>query len=520
MSSSTHPSRNVTTLGLLFGAVIFGMVLAGGFDLSARGSAAPVAAAASATATPAGEAPAQIRGGTSYLPSFADLAEKVLPAVVSIEAQTIEKADARRIPGHGGSQDPFQFFFGPRGGQPQGENNREYRSDSGGSGFVVSADGFVVTNNHVIEGATKLRVRLEDRYYDATVKGADPATDLALLKIEVGRPLAFLPLGDSDRLRQGDYVMAIGNPLLLDHTVTVGVVSAKGRAIGLTRDTSFENFIQTDAAINRGNSGGPLVNLAGEVVGIATAMNGGAENIGFAVPVSTLKAVLPQLKEKGKVSRGYIGVNITNIDFDRAQAFGLADAGGALVTQVVDGSPAAKAGVEHGDVVLSVDGRKVKETRDLIDYVSAQGPGKKVELEILRDGKRMQRTVELSERQEADEVPEAATPDDAGKRGFGWLGLQYQDLTPALRQSLGLPGSVEGVLIRDVAASSPLYDEGMAEGDLILEVNGQATTSVKEFEALVGAAPSGSFLRLYLRRANPQGQGSRQVNYFAIVRVP
>lgn len=291
MSSSTHPSRTVTTLGLLFGAVIFGMVLAGGLDLSAKGAAAPAATAASAVASPAGEAPSQARGGTAYLPSFADLAEKVLPAVVSIEAQTIEKADARRIPGHGGSQDPFQFFFGPRGGQPQGDDNREYRSDSGGSGFVVSADGYVVTNNHVIEGATKLRVRLEERYYDATVKGADPATDLALLKIEVGRPLAFLPLGDSDRLRQGDYVMAIGNPLLLDHTVTVGVVSAKGRAIGLTRDTSFENFIQTDAAINRGNSGGPLLNVLGELIGVNSAIRNDAQNIGFAIPVDRKSVV-------------------------------------------------------------------------------------------------------------------------------------------------------------------------------------------------------------------------------------
>ena len=519
MSSSPHPSRNVTTFGLLFGAVIFGMVLASGLDLSATGAAAPVPVAADAAAAPAGDASAQLRGGPSYLPSFADLAAKVVPSVVAIEAQTIEKADARRIPGHGGSQDPFQFFFGPRGGQPEADPNREYRSDSGGSGFVVSADGYVVTNNHVIEGATKLRVRLEERYYDATVKGTDPATDLALLKIEAGRPLAFLPLGDSDRMRQGDYVMAIGNPLLLDHTVTVGVVSAKGRSIGLTRDSSFENFIQTDAAINRGNSGGPLVNLAGEVIGIATAMNGGAENIGFAVPVSTLKAVLPQLKEKGKVSRGYIGVNITNIDFDRAQAFGLSEAGGALVTQVVDDSPAAKAGVEHGDVVLSVDGRKVKETRDLIDYVSAQGPGKKVELEILRDGKTLRRTVELTERQ-ADAATETETKEDPGSRGFGWLGLEYQDLTPALRQSLGLAGTVEGVMVREVSATSPLYDEGVAEGDLILEVNGQPTPNVKEFEALVGGVPSGSFLRLYLRRISRQAPGGRPVNYFAIVRVP
>ncbi len=522
MSSSMHPSRNVTTFGLLFGAVIFGMVLAGGLDLSTTGAAAPLAplaAAADSSASSAAEASATARVGGIYMPSFADLAAKVLPAVVSIEAQTIEKADARRIPGHGGSQDPFQFFFGPKGGQPQGDADREYRSDSGGSGFVVSADGYVVTNNHVIDGATKLRVRLEERYYDATVKGTDPATDLALLKIEAGRPLAFLALGDSERMRQGDYVMAIGNPLLLDHTVTVGVVSAKGRSIGLTRDPSFENFIQTDAAINRGNSGGPLVNLAGEVIGIATAMNGGAENIGFAVPVNTLKAVLPQLMEKGKVSRGYIGVNITNIDFDRAQAFGLSEAGGALVTQVVEDSPAAKAGVEHGDVVLSVDGRKIKETRDLIDYVSAQGPGRKVELEILRDGKKVRRTVELSERQ-TDEVAEAGDPDEQGSRGFGWLGLEYQDLTPALRQSLGLAGSVEGVMVRDVTASSPLYDEGVAEGDLILEVNGQPTPNVREFESLVGGVPSGSFLRLYLRRLNRQAPGGRPANYFAIVRVP
>lgn len=514
--SFTHPSRHVTTFTLLLGAVVFGMVLAGGLDLSATGAAAPAPGIAAAAP---GESPAALRAGTSYLPSFADLAEKVLPAVVSIEAQTIEHGDPHRGLGQGGSQDPFQFFFGPRGRQPNQDDNREYRSDAGGSGFVVSADGYVVTNNHVIEGATKLRVRLEERYYDAIVKGADPATDLALLKIDAGTSLAYLPLGDSDRLRVGDYVMAIGNPLLLDHTVTVGVVSAKGRSIGLTRDSSFENFIQTDAAINRGNSGGPLVNLAGEVIGIATAMNGGAENIGFAVPVSTLQAVLPQLREKGKVSRGYIGVNISNIDFDRAQAFGLSEAGGALVTQVVDDSPASKAGVEHGDVVLAVDGRKVRETRDLIDYVSAQGPGRKVELDILRDGKRLRKTVELSERQ-GDEVAEAASKDKEGSRGFSWLGLDYQDLTPALRQSLGLSGAIEGVLVRDVAASSPLYDEGVSDGDLIVEVNGQPAPNVKEFERLVGGAPAGSFLRLYLRRVNPQAPGSRPVNYFAIVRVP
>ncbi len=507
MSSSSSRSRQVTTLALVFGAVVFGMVLAGGLNLSTSGAAAP-------GPDPGPQAPAAVRAGTGYLPSFADLAEKVLPAVVSIEAQTIEKGRNRSY--HGG-QDPFDFFFGPRS-RPEGDDQREYRSDSGGSGFVVSADGYVVTNHHVVEGATKLRVRLEERYYDAEIKGVDPATDLALLKIDAGTNLAFLPLGDADRLRVGDYVMAIGNPLLLDHTVTVGVVSAKGRSIGLMRDSSFENFIQTDAAINRGNSGGPLVNLAGEVVGIATAMNWGAENIGFAVPVNTLKAVLPQLKEKGKVSRGYIGVNIANLDYERAQAFGLSEAGGALVTQVVEGSPAEKAGLKHGDVVVAVDGRKIKETRDLIDYVSAQGPGRKVELELLRDAKRMKLQVELTERQ-GDQTVEADAK-EGSSNGVDWLGLEYQDLTPALRQNLRLADGVEGVLVREVAAASPLYDEGVGEGDLIVEVNGQPVANVRAFEKAVEAAPSGSFLRLYVKRVDARGRSDRDVNFFAVVRVP
>ena len=510
-----HRGRQLVGFSLLVGAALLGMLMAGSPDLQATdGIAAASAGGATAAAGSAGTAAVRLPQG---LPSFADLAERALPAVVSIESQTIGRNRPARGPG--GGQDPFEFFFGPRGRQESPDDrNREFRSDSGGSGFVVSADGFVVTNNHVIEGATKVRVRLDERVYDAEVKGADAATDLALLKIEAGKNLAYLPLGDSDRLRVGDYVMAIGNPLLLDHTVTVGVVSAKGRSIGLTRDSSFENFIQTDAAINRGNSGGPLVNLAGEVVGIATAMNWGAENIGFAVPVSTLKAVLPQLREKGRVSRGYLGVNITNIDFDRAQAFGLSGAGGALVTQVADDSPASEAGVAHGDVVLSVDGRKVKETRDLIDYVASQGPGKSVELELLRDGQRMTKKVELSERRAAED--EASTEPDPVTSGLDWLGLEYQDLTPGLKESLGLPSTLDGVLVREVSASSPLYDEGVAEGDIVVEVNGREVGDSAEFERVVSAAPSGSFLRLYVRRVSPRGHGDRQVNYFAVVRVP
>lgn len=511
---SNGRSRPILSFALLVSAVLFGVVLAGGLDLTPTGAAAPAAA------EPAESGPgarAAVAGGTGYLPSFADLAEKVLPAVVSVDAQTIGRADARG--GRRGTPDPFEFFFGPQA-PPRGQGDREpreFRSDSGGSGFVISADGYVVTNNHVIEGATKVRVRLDGRYFDAEVKGADPATDLALLKIDAGDDLEFLPLGDSDTLRVGDYVMAIGNPLLLDHTVTVGVVSAKGRAIGLTPDVSFENFIQTDAAINRGNSGGPLVNLRGEVIGIATAMNWGAENIGFAVPVATLKSVLPQLRDKGRVSRGYLGINIQNLDFDTAKAFGIERAEGALVTEVVGGSPADKAGLRHGDVVLSVDRRTVETTRDLIDYVAAQPPGAKVRLQVLRDGERIEREVELGERSPVETA--SSESQEGGSRGLDWLGLDFQDVTPGLRQSHGLPGDIEGVVVLEVAASSPLYDEGVIAGDLITEVNGQSVADGDEFEKAVAGVESGAYLRLYVRRFDPRGRDTDR-GFFAIVRVP
>jgi serine protease Do len=495
---------------MLLGAVVFGMVLAGALDLGPHLQAAPASAAA-----PSASAGVPIGGSTASLPSFADLAEKVLPGVVSIDAQTIEKENPHRRRGQG---TPFDLPFGQQ--RPDGDEPREFRSNSGGSGFVVSADGYVVTNNHVIEGATKIRVRLEDRYYDAELKGTDPATDLALLKIDVGRPAEYLPLGDSDVLRVGDYVMVIGNPLLLDHTVTVGVVSAKGRSIGLSRDTSFENFIQTDAAINRGNSGGPLISLRGEVVGIASAMNWGAENIGFAIPVNTLKSVLPQLRDKGKVSRGYLGINIQNLDWDRAQAFGLKEPSGALVTTVVAGSPADSAGVKHGDIVVTVDGRPIKETRDLIDYVSALGPGKVVAIELLRDGSHLKKEVKLAERTGPEE--ERAPGEGEKARGIDWLGLDYQDLTAPLRQNLGIPARAQGVVARDIEASSPLVDEGVAPGDIITEVNGRAVTSGEELEKEVAKAASGSYLRFYVRRFDPHrgGEDEEGVGFFAIVRVP
>jgi len=524
---STTRKRHLATFLLVLGAVVFGMVLAGGLQLTLPGMAADNDVALSATHI------ASSRPAIATLPSFADLAQAVDPAIVSIQAATIEKAGAggsrrggrggRGGPGNGGT-DPFEFFFGPRSrpdgpGQGQGPDDQQtppdQRSDAGGSGFVISRDGLVVTNYHVVEGASEVKVHLNDRDYPATVKGSDPSTDIALLKIDAGHDLRYVELGDSDNVRVGDWVMVVGNPLNLDKTVTTGVISAKGRSLGIS-DASFENFIQTDAAINFGNSGGPLLDLQGRVIGIATAINWGAENIGFAVPVNTLKQVLPQLREKGKVSRGYLGIQIGNMSYAQAQAFGLNSTDGALVGSVEDDTPASRAGVKHGDVILSVDGIKIKQTRDLINYVSAKGPTATVNLQIYRDGKTLDRQVKLSERP-GQKNQEAREPEH-GETGIDWLGIQYQDLSSSLRSLHGVPETVEGVLVTNVAPTSPLYEQAVRPGSIITEVNGHDIKSVADFEKAVKGAKAKSYLRLYV--LNFARRGDRAQPFFAVVQVP
>ncbi len=419
--------------------------------------------------------------------------------------------------------DPFQFFFGPRRGpqgqQPQQPQQREQdgpgrRSDSGGSGFLVSASGLVVTNDHVIRDASDLRVTVNDRQYKATVKGQDPDTDIALLQIESDDTFSFLSLGNSDSLRVGDWIMVIGSPLGLDHTVTTGVVSAKGRSIGINRDASFENFIQTDAAINFGNSGGPLVNLRGEVVGIATAINYGAENIGFAVPVSTLEQILPQLRDTGRVDRGYLGVNISNLDYRSAQAFGLDEPKGALVERVTEDTPAEKAGLEPGDIILEADGKEIEETRNLIEYVAAKRPETKVNLKVLRDGKRISKVVTLAQRPGNGPAAESDGPEEDA--GIEWLGLRYQDLTPAARSQHGISEDVEGVWVVQVSQDSPFFEQGVRPGLLITSVNGKRVSNVREFDEIVRKAGSGSVMRIYVESLGEQGSQGR----FVFVPVP
>ncbi len=499
--------RKLTTAALAFGAMVFGMVLAGGIDLTPTTSAAP---APEPTDGKGVRVETVTQGG---LPGFADLAAAVSPAVVLIQATKIET----------GSENPheaLEFFFGPRGRRPrtpQGEGEgEERRSDSSGSGFVVSGAGEIVTNYHVIEDASSLTVTVDGREYEAEVVGQDPATDIALLKIKPEAELAYLNLGDSDALRPGDWVMVIGSPLQLANSVSVGVVSAKARRINITQDSSLESFIQTDAAINFGNSGGPLVDLEGSVVGIATAINFGAENIGFAVPVATLKGILGQLREHGQVRRGYLGVNIEPITWPRAEFYGLESTDGALVTQVAPNGPSEDAGIEHGDIIIRVDDHYVETTRDLIDYVALLQPGADVEVRIFREGKRLTKRVELGERPDQS-VQIAAVPEEEESE-IDWMGIQYQDLTPGIRDRFNMPGNFVGVFVSAVSPTSPLFDENVRENDVIVEVSGRPVTDVESFEAIVESVESGSFLNLYMLRYNPRG--GEPFGHFAFVRVP
>ncbi len=317
--------------------------------------------------------------------SFADLVEKVKPAVVNISTETTV-----RIPGN-----PFRHFFGPDEEGPFGDffkrffgdiPDRELKQQSLGSGFIIDKDGYIITNNHVVEGADEIKVKLADkREFKARVVGRDPKTDLALIKISsIFKDLPTLPLGDSDKIRVGDWVLAIGNPFGLEHTVTQGIISATGRVIG---SGPYDNFLQTDAPINPGNSGGPLINLKGEVIGINTAIIASGQGIGFAIPSNMAKTVITQLKEKGKVTRGWIGVSIQSMTPELAQSFGLKDTRGALVADIVPGGPADKAGLKRGDIIISFDGKEINEMSELPRIVAETPIGKTVNLKIIRNGK-------------------------------------------------------------------------------------------------------------------------------------
>ncbi len=502
MEKSTKRALSFSVL--IAAAVIFGMVVASSVNVTPRSEAQR-------------EAPARAHSGSVILPSFADIADETMSSVVSITSTEIVKGSSRRFvsPFGGGNGDPFEFFFGPQQRRGQGDDDEEHKEQQGGTGFILSDDGYIATNYHVIENADKVEVRLSNRERTtARIVGRDPATDLALLKIDVKQRLTPLALGDSDRLRVGEWVMAIGDPLNFDKSVTVGVVSAKGR-YGLTGDAatrSFENFIQTDAAINSGNSGGPLINVNGEVIGINTAMFRPAQNIGFAVPINTLKSVLPQLREKGKVTRGFLGINIENIDSDKAAAFRLKSLDGAFVQSVEPGKPADRAGIKPGDAIVRVDDVPVKDTRDLIGYVSGKAPGSKVRLGVIRDGRDATLTASLAERDVASteqQDPGKASSQDSRER----IGISVTELTSQVRQMQGVQNNVSGLLVVHVREVSAAADAGIREGDVITEVNGRHVTSTDEFGRTVSGARKGDYLKLYIQRSRPS------VSFFALVKI-
>ncbi|MGK2943301.1 MAG: DegQ family serine endoprotease [Desulfuromonadales bacterium] len=424
-------------------------------------------------------------------PDFVVLAEQLKPSVVNIRtAKTVKSlTPSFRGPRTPGGGDPFEEFF-ERFFRDAPQSPRKERSL--GSGFIISADGYILTNDHVVDGADEIKVKLSDgREFNAEIRGLDPKLDLALIKIEAGENLPIAALGDSDSIKIGEWVMAIGNPFGLEQTVTVGIVSAKGRVIGAG---PYDDFIQTDASINPGNSGGPLFNVKGEVVGINTAIVAGGQGIGFAIPVNMAKQILPQLRDEGHVTRGWLGVTVQALNKELAESFGLETPQGALVNEVIKGSPADKAGLQRGDILLNYDGQKIMELNDLPRLVAATPVDKAVELRIFRDGR--ERVVKVAIGKMATGEQEFAMGD---KESGGALGLTAANVTPELAERFAL-GGTEGILITRVAPEGPADEANLRVGDLILEADGKEIKSVKEFEEIVGKMSAGKVLRLLIQR--------------------
>jgi serine protease Do len=429
--------------------------------------------------------------------SFADIAERLNPAVVNIDATSRGNDRGRRRFGMPLPDSPDLFD------RPY-DREREGPRKGAGTGFVIDADGFILTNHHVIEGADRIIVRLTDgRSLRAARVGSDPDTDIALIKVDAAGPLPFAALGNSDTLRVGEWVVAIGNPLAYEHTVTVGVVSFVGRKLF---DQSLDNYIQTDAAINFGNSGGPLINARGEVIGINAAISSRASNIGFAVPINQASAILPQLREKGRVSRGYIGVALKDVDADLQRSLGLKQTHGALVQDVTDGSPGARAGVRTYDLVTAVDGKPVVNNDSLIREIAARQPGSVATLSIVRDGRAMNVPVKLAERPLRDNRRDGRSEDPSdddtraqpsSQRGPA-LGVSVRELDHEFIQRFRLPEDLEGVIVSRVEPMSPAFDAQIERGQVVLEVNRRPVRSIEEFRRVTAMARPGDILALYL----------------------
>ena len=476
--------------------MMFSTISAGGLRRFAVGAVFTVALAAAPMAAFA-QAPTGGSGSAIVpMPSFAPMVKKVLPAVVNISVT--EKSDAATSSDDdqgdqqlGQNDNPFQGFppspfdeflrrfFQQQQRQFHGSPMPQGQRVALGSGFIIDPTGYVVTNNHVVQDASKVVVILQDNSrHPAKVIGRDPKTDLALLKIESKEPLPYVTWGDSDATQVGDWVLAVGNPFGLGGTVSPGVLSARGRDI---HAGPYDDFLQIDASINRGNSGGPDFNLQGQVIGINTAIyspNGGSVGIGFAIPSSLAKPIVEQLRTHGKVERGWLGVQIQSVTPDIAKSLGLAKAEGALVADVTKGSPAAKAGMKQGDVILNYDGHDIGQVRDLPIAVAETPVGQTAAIKIWRNEKPTSVQVKIGEM--PDNVGQVATTEQPQEGKSATMGLKLSSLTPELRRQARVPKDVHGVIVTDVAAGSPLGAVGVQPGDVIVSINRKAVATPHE----------------------------------------
>lgn len=430
--------------------------------------------------------------GTQQFPTFADLVEILQPSVVNISTTSVvrQRGSFQRRPNSPfGGNDPFDDFFKKffGGNSPQ----QEFKRKGLGTGFIMSKDGYVVTNNHVIDKASDIEVILQNGdKYKAKIVGKDPKTDLAVLKFEPDQEIQEVHFGDSDSLRIGDWVIAIGNPFGLGYTVTVGIVSAKGRSLGLS---AYDDFIQTDASLNPGSSGGPLFNLKGEVVGVNTAIVARGQGIGFAIPIDMAEFVIEQLKSGGKVVRGWLGVYVQKVTPEIASSFGLNEDEGALVSDLAPDSPAEKAGIIRGDVIVEYDGQEVNDVSDLTNMAAVTPPGTEVNVKVIQDGKTKNMIVKLEEFPDQ----EAQVKDEVRKS----LGLTVRQLTPKIVKRFNIDHD-EGVIIADVDQGSVAGDAGLKPGDIILEINKKPINTLANYSAVLEDVKPGDTALFLVKRGN------------------
>ena len=422
--------------------------------------------------------------------NFSSLADAVGPAIVHIRVEKTVKTSGPAL-GPFGENNPFkghpERFFGPN-------NQPEFKQPGQGSGFVIDKNGYIVTNNHVVEGADKIKVVFKDeREFDAEIIGRDPVTDIALLKVETKESLPTVALGDSDSLKVGEWVMAIGSPFGLEQTVTAGIVSAKGRVIG---SGPYDDYIQTDASINPGNSGGPLLNLKGEVIGINTMIIAGGQGIGFAIPIDMAEKVIDQLKQNGEVTRGWFGVSIQDLKGNLADYYGAKGQTGVLVAAVTPGDPAAKAGIQAQDIITEVNGKKMTSSRDLTTLVAGLGVGDTAEVKVLRGGETKTMVVKIGKRPLTLAAASESRQENEGEYGF-----QVSELTPEMAEQYNL-GNVNGIVVVGVQAGGKADKAGVKAGDLILEVNHGSVSSVSQFKQLLDRNKKGDVIKLLVKRMN------------------